>query len=76
MRELLGGYRDRLPIISIGGYYMEGKTLSDIGRKIEQYRDAGNLTIYAGCANEAVEEVVDLCLAELRAIRQTPVPES
>src|SRR4029450_5267375 len=26
---LLGGYRKRLPIISIGGYYMEGKTLAD-----------------------------------------------
>src|SRR5262245_29363995 len=24
---LLGGYRSRLPIIPIGGYYMEGKTL-------------------------------------------------
>jgi predicted Zn-dependent peptidase len=43
---------------------------------LSAYRDAGNLTIYAGCANEAVEEVVGLCLAELRAIRQTPVPES
>jgi predicted Zn-dependent peptidase len=43
---------------------------------LSAYRDAGNLTIYAGCANEAVEEVVDLCLAELRAIRQSPVPES
>src|SRR6267378_1361491 len=26
VRELLGGYRTELPIISIGGYYMEGKT--------------------------------------------------
>jgi predicted Zn-dependent peptidase len=43
---------------------------------LSAYRDAGNLTIYAGCANEAVEEVVDLCLAELRAIKETPVPES
>ncbi|MEX1130045.1 MAG: pitrilysin family protein [Vicinamibacterales bacterium] len=43
---------------------------------LSAYRDAGNLTIYAGCANEAVEEVVDLCLAELRAIKQSPVPES
>src|SRR5882724_524801 len=30
---LLGGYRQSLPIISIGGYYMEGKTLADIGRR-------------------------------------------
>ena len=45
VRELLGGYRERLQIISIGGYYMPGKTLADIGREIEQYRDAG----MAGC---------------------------
>ncbi len=42
---LLGGTRERLPIISIGGYYMEGKTLADIGREMEQYRAAG----MAGC---------------------------
>jgi D-arabinonate dehydratase len=42
---LLGGTHERLPIISIGGYYMEGKTLADIGREMEQYRDAG----MAGC---------------------------
>jgi predicted Zn-dependent peptidase len=43
---------------------------------ISAYRDAGNLTIYAGCANDAVEQVVDLCVAELRAMKQAPVPES
>src|SRR5688500_4980649 len=43
---------------------------------LSAYRDAGNLTIYAGCANDAIGEVVDLCLAELRAIKQTSVPES
>src|SRR5438445_9086039 len=42
---LLGGYRSRLPIISIGGYYMEGKTLADIGHEMEAYRRAG----MAGC---------------------------
>ena len=26
VRELLGGYAERVPIISIGGYYMEGKS--------------------------------------------------
>ncbi len=45
VRELLGGYTDRLPIISIGGYYMPGKTHADIAREIESYRDAG----MAGC---------------------------
>jgi D-galactarolactone cycloisomerase len=43
---LLGGRPgQRLPIISIGGYYREGKTLADIGREMELYRDAG----MAGC---------------------------
>jgi D-galactarolactone cycloisomerase len=45
VRELLGGYRTELPIISIGGYYMDGKTLGDIGREMEAYRLAG----MAGC---------------------------
>ena len=45
MCELLGGGRRALPIISIGGYYMEGKTLADIGREMEAYRRAG----MAGC---------------------------
>jgi L-alanine-DL-glutamate epimerase-like enolase superfamily enzyme len=45
VRELLGGFTDKVPIISIGGYYMEGKTLADIGREMEAYRRAG----MAGC---------------------------
>jgi D-galactarolactone cycloisomerase len=45
VRELLGGFRASVPIISIGGYYMEGKTLNDIGREMEAYRRAG----MAGC---------------------------
>src|SRR5688572_1442632 len=40
VRTLLGGDRERLPIISIGGYYMQGKTLADYGREMEQYRKA------------------------------------
>ena len=37
---------------------------------LSAYRDAGNITIYAGCANEAVGEVIDLCVEELRAIKR------
>jgi predicted Zn-dependent peptidase len=44
-------------------------------RGLSAYRDAGNLTIYAGCANEAVPEVVDLCVEELRGFKQEPVHE-
>jgi predicted Zn-dependent peptidase len=41
---------------------------------LSAYRDAGNITIYAGCANEAVREVVELCVDELRGLKQAPVP--
>jgi predicted Zn-dependent peptidase len=43
---------------------------------LSAYRDAGSFTIYAGCANEAVGEVVDLVVEELRGIKQTPVPDA
>jgi predicted Zn-dependent peptidase len=43
---------------------------------LSAYRDAGNITIYAGCANEAVPEVVDLCVEELRGMKQAPVPDA
>src|SRR5262245_51413468 len=43
--DLLGGYTNARPIISIGGYYVEGKTLADYGREMEAYRNAG----MAGC---------------------------
>jgi predicted Zn-dependent peptidase len=43
---------------------------------LSAYRDAGNITIYAGCSNEAVGEVIDLCVEELRQLKREPVPES
>jgi predicted Zn-dependent peptidase len=42
---------------------------------LSAYRDAGNITIYAGCANEAVREVVELCVEELRGLKRTPVAD-
>jgi predicted Zn-dependent peptidase len=41
---------------------------------LTMYSDAGMVTIYAGCASDKVAEVVDLSLAELRVLRETPVP--
>jgi predicted Zn-dependent peptidase len=43
---------------------------------LSAYRDAGNITIYAGCATEAVPEVVDLCVEELRGLKKAPVPHA
>src|SRR5438132_5811515 len=42
---LLGGYRDRLPIIAIAAYYEEGKTLADLAREMAWLRQVG----MAGC---------------------------
>ena len=42
---LLGGFRDRLPIIAIAAYYEEGKTLADLGREMAWLKSAG----MAGC---------------------------
>jgi predicted Zn-dependent peptidase len=38
------------------------------------YSDAGMITVYAGCANDKVAEVIDLTLAELREMRDVVVP--
>src|SRR5207244_7768497 len=43
---------------------------------LSAYRDAGSFTIYAGCSNEAVGEVIDLCVEELRTVKNAPVPEA
>ncbi len=43
---------------------------------LSAYRDAGSLTVYAGCANEAVGEVIDLVVEELRVLKQAPAPET
>jgi L-alanine-DL-glutamate epimerase-like enolase superfamily enzyme len=42
---LLGGFRDRLPIIAIAAYYEDGKTLADLAREMEWLKSAG----MAGC---------------------------
>ena len=38
------------------------------------YSDAGMITVYAGCAHEKVQEVIDLTLSELRELREVLVP--
>jgi predicted Zn-dependent peptidase len=36
------------------------------------YRDAGQFTVYAGCANEAVRELIKVVVDEVRGMRQAP----
>jgi predicted Zn-dependent peptidase len=43
---------------------------------LSAYRDAGSFTVYAGCSNDAVGEVIDLVVEELRGVKQAPVSEA
>ena len=42
---------------------------------LSAYQDSGALSIYAGCANEAVPELIDVVVAELRQLRDERVGE-
>ena len=41
---------------------------------LSAYRDTGSMTIYAGCANSAVGELVDVVVGELRRMKDEPLP--
>jgi predicted Zn-dependent peptidase len=43
---------------------------------LSSYRDAGALTIYAGCGADQVDQVVDLVVDELRTMKGSPVSEA
>ena len=45
-----------------------------VSSSLESYRDVGTLTVYAGCDAAVVPEVVDLVVAELRGLREQPIP--
>jgi len=42
---------------------------------LSAYQDAGSLNIYAGCANDAVEELVDVVIAEIKRLKHEPLPD-
>jgi L-alanine-DL-glutamate epimerase-like enolase superfamily enzyme len=39
--RLLGGFRDRVPIIAIGGYYQKGKGLQEFREELRHYKGTG-----------------------------------
>jgi len=43
--------------------------------EITPYSDAGMLTVYAGTAKETVDKVLDLTVAEFRAMKESPVSD-
>jgi predicted Zn-dependent peptidase len=40
---------------------------------LSSYRDTGAVTVYAGCANDAVHELIDVVMYELRRLRAEPL---
>jgi predicted Zn-dependent peptidase len=43
---------------------------------LSAYQDAGALSIYAGCANEAVSELIDVVVGEIRQVRDVRLGET
>ena len=43
---------------------------------LSAYRDAGSVTIYAGCANDAVGQLIDVVIVELRRLKDEALPAS
>jgi len=41
---------------------------------LSAYRDVGALSVYAGCGNDAVAELIDVVVAEIRRLREEPMP--
>ena len=56
---LLGGYRDRVPVIAIGGYLKEGIGPEDLRAEIHHYRDIGLSGIKLKVGRLTVDEDVD-----------------
>jgi hypothetical protein len=46
-----------------------------VGSGLSAFRDAGLLSIYAGCSNQRVDEVVRVIMDELRAVVAAPIDE-
>ena len=47
-----------------------------VGSGLSAFRDAGLLSIYAGCSNERVAEVIDVIMNELRQLVSMPIADS
>ena len=43
---------------------------------LSAYRDAGSVTVYAGCSNDVVGELIDVVVAELRRLKDEALPDA
>jgi D-arabinonate dehydratase len=57
--KLLGGFRDKVPVIAIGGYVMKGKSLADLESEIEHYRELGLGGMKLKVGRNSVEEDIE-----------------
>lgn len=57
--KILGGYKNKIPIITIGGYYQEGKTLKDLAKEIVSYREREMAGVKLKVGRVNVEEDVE-----------------
>ena len=69
--KLLGGTRNTVPCYITGGYYQEGKTISDLVQECETYADMGYNAIKLKIGGVSVEEDV----ARVSAVRQALGPD-
>lgn len=68
---LFGGFRDSLPIISIGGYYEDGVTLDHYRKEMQTLRDGG----LAGCKFKVGGLTPEQDLERVRAARDGAGPD-
>ncbi len=57
--KLLGGYRDRVPVLAIGGYIMQGTTTVDLETEINHYLDLGIHGMKLKVGKLSVEEDIE-----------------
>ncbi|MCL5999736.1 MAG: mandelate racemase/muconate lactonizing enzyme family protein [Chloroflexi bacterium] len=57
--SLLGSYRDRVRVLAIGGYVMQGKTLDDLAAEIDYYKAHGVLGMKLKVGHLSVEEDIE-----------------
>ena len=69
--KLLGGARNTVPCYVTGGYYQDGKTVSDLVHECETYADMGYRAIKLKIGHVSVEEDVE----RVRAVRESLGPD-
>jgi len=57
--KLLGGSRNKVPVIAIGGYVMKGKTIADLDTEIQHYLDQGIQGMKLKVGKLSVEEDIE-----------------